>query len=169
MQPHLSGDNFLLGLARIALTFVTFASIVNIFGRGETHKNHLDRGLKFMFEVAIAATLFALLPFPLSYTLGNEREPVVWAIAEGLLSCYLASALWRHTRNYRRTKPAPPHPTLFRWTFVLPTALILILEAVSAVCRPSLAAYSWGLFWLLIPPIVQFALFVRRSGLESNA
>ena len=166
MQPHLSGESFLLGLARIALTFITFASIINIFGREKHIKVHLNSGLKLIFEHGIAAMLLALLPFPILFTMSDGPESEVWRIAEGVMSFYLATVLWRYPRSYKRTKPRPPHPTLFLWTFTLPTLAILGIEAFASVFRPGIWAYSWGLFWLLVPPIIQFAILTIRASKE---
>jgi hypothetical protein len=169
MDIRLNGEGFLLALARIALTFVGFAAVVSLLRhRGREWLPQEVRGLKLMFEFDLAATLFALLPFPLVYALGSEREPLVWRIATSLLACYMTTALWRHYRAHRLGNPRPRHPAIFRWMFTFPMILLVSLESVSAIVRPGLAAYSWGLYWLLIPPIIQFSIFIAHFG-ESNA
>ena len=95
------GENFLLALSRIALTFVGFASIVSLIrhGRSEWLPQEV-RGLKLIVEFGLALTLLALLPFPLAYSFG---ERWAWRIAVAILAIYYANALWRHYRAYTRT------------------------------------------------------------------
>jgi hypothetical protein len=165
MQPHLSGESFLLNVARIALTFIGFASVISLMHHRRTEWLEQEiQGLKLMIEFDLAATLFALLPFPVLFTLGEEREWLVWRISCSLLACYLVIAFWRHYRRYARGIPQPRHPLLFLWTFTAPMVLMILLESVSAVFNPSLAAYSWGLYLLMMLPIVQFCIFMGHFG-----
>jgi hypothetical protein len=159
------GDNFLLAIGRIALTFVGFASVVSLMRHtGRSWLPQEVRGIKLMFEFDLAVVFFSLLPFPILYSLGEHRETTLWRIASSALVVWLAYALWFHWRNYRRASPPPRHPGLFRWAFVLPMIAVLLLEIFAAVRRPSLAAYAWGLLWLLVPPVVQFGIFIKHFG-----
>jgi hypothetical protein len=60
----MKGENFLLAVARIASTFVGFASLVSLLrhSRGSWTTQEV-RGLKLMFKFDLAATFFELLSF----------------------------------------------------------------------------------------------------------
>lgn len=160
------GENFLLAVSRIALTFVTFASIVNLMrhGRGLWTPNEI-RGLKLIVKFDVAAAAFALLPFPVFYSL--KSEDLVWRICGSALSIFLLYAAVSEIRIFRNPEPLNPdlprHPKLFNWAFVLPMVLAILLEAIS-VARPSLGLYSWGLLWLLCPPAIQFLIYLSHFG-----
>jgi hypothetical protein len=160
------GENFLLAVARIALTFVTFASIVNLMRhRGGAWAPNEIMGLKLIVKFDLAATAFALLPFPLFYSLNSES--LVWRVSGTLLSVFFLYGVVTETRNYRkREQPHPDlprHPRLFSWGFILPTVLAILLEGVCAV-KPSLGLYSWGLLWLICPPAIQFLVYLSHFG-----
>jgi len=157
------GENFLLAVARIALTFVTFAGIINLLRHGadKSWSKNETFGLKLMVRFDLGATFFALLPFPLFYTLRNEL--VVWRLSGILLTVFLSFSLVVEVAQYRSARN-PRHPQLFRWLFSLPMILAIGIEAWSATFLPSLAVYSWGLLWLLIPPTVQFLIYLHHFG-----
>jgi hypothetical protein len=162
------GENFLLAVAQIALIFVGFGSLVSLLRhRGRDWLPQEVRGMKLMFEFDLAATILALLPFPLLYSLGKDRETTVWRVASATMVVYLAYALWFHSRSYTRTRPRGRHPMLFRWTFVAPTTAMLFYEILGVLRHPSLATYAWGLLWLLIPPVFQFGVFIKHFGESS--
>jgi hypothetical protein len=161
----MQGENFLLAIGRIALTFVGFASLVSLLRHADRKWLPQEvRGIKLMFEFDLAVTFFSLLPFPLLYSLGKDRETTLWRIASLILVLYLAYALWFHWRSYTQTMTPGRHPTLFRWTFVAPMIGVLLFEIWATACHPSLATYTWGLLWLLIPPVVQFGIFIKHFG-----
>lgn len=158
---QMQGENFLLAVARIALTFVTFASVVNLWRHGPGPWTDNEKfGLKLLVRFDLAATSFALLPFPLFYSL--KSEAAVWRLGGTLLTLFLCYSLLLDARVYRRaTKPR--HPKLFFWLFIVPMIGAIFLEAQS-VWTPSLAVYSWGLLWLMCPPAIQFLIFLSHFG-----
>jgi hypothetical protein len=165
----MKGENFLLAVARIALTFVTFASIVSLLRHGrEDWMTQEIRGLKLMFEFDLAATFFALLPFPLSYTIGAANERAMWRTATWLMAAFLIYALWSQSRLHRNPANKARRPMLFRWLFVVPMFVIIGVEITSALIWPSISGYAWGLFWMLIPPVVQFSIFISYFGVKPN-
>ena len=166
MQLHLNGENFLLGISRIALTFVGFTSIISLMRHRKTEWLPQEiRGLKLMFELDLAVTLFALFPFPVFYLLGDTREQMVWRISELLLAVYLANATIRQNRKYWTCEPSGRHPFMFVWTFTYPMMMASLLQIYGALRFPTLGLYSCGLFGLLVPPIVQFSIFIAHFGI----
>ena len=162
----LRGEDFLLAVARIALTFVTFAGIVNLLrhGRNPWSLNEI-RGLKLMVTFDLAAMLFALIPFPLFYSMKNG--PSVWRCSSALLVMFLVYELVVQWRNYAGAQPR--HPRLFVWLFIVPMIAAIILEITCTLVRPSLALYSWGLLWLMGPPAIQFLIYLSHFGESSSA
>jgi hypothetical protein len=165
---NMKGENFLLAVARIALTFVGFASLVSLLRHGR-HDWLIQeiRGLKLMFKYDLAATFFALLPFPLFYTIGAENERAMWRIASWLMTAFLVYALRSEIRLHR-LNPKPRRPMLFRWLFVVPMFATIGIEVATGLFWPSVAGYAWGLFWLLIPPVVQFSIFISYFGVSQE-
>jgi len=158
-----------LAVARIALTFVTFASIVSLLRHAPGQWLYVEvMGLKLMFEFDLAATFFALIPFPVLYTVGLRHQEVIWRICILLLLAYLTYAFQYHFRTHKKAASKPRHTGVFLWLFTIPMALIIPLEIAGFIWRPSLAFYLWGLLWLLIPPVVQFSLFIRHFGLKPS-
>jgi hypothetical protein len=164
----MKGENFLLTVARIALTFVTFASLVSLlrYRLGDWIVQEV-RGLKLMFMFDLAATFFALLPFPLFYTIGAANEQMVWRIASWLMVGFMVYALRSEIRLHRSPHKSR-HPMLFLWLYVVPMILFIGVEVGTGTFWPSIAGYAWGLFWLLIPPVVQFSIFISHFGVEAE-
>ena len=160
----MTGENYLLAVARIALTFVGFASLVALLRHsGRDWLPQEVKGLKLMFEFDLAATLFALLPFPLLYTFGPKNQAAVWRISGSLLTAYLLGTLWYHYKSHK-SGPRLRHPKVFRWLFLVPMCIFACIQTANVIFWVSLAAYAWTLLWLLIPPIVQFSLFILHFG-----
>ncbi len=42
------------------------------------------------------------------------------------------------------------------------------VEIATGLVWPSIAGYAWGLFWLFIPPVVQFLIFISYFGVKPD-
>lgn len=172
----MTGELFLLTVARLGLVFAGFTGIVGLLHRGVQRwtdpavqwTETQIRGLQLILEFDLAAMFFALLPFPIHYTLGSGREFLLWRISGLPLICYLGFSLLFNTRRYYFTRRPGTHPKLFFGLFVVPTSFFVALETYSVVLKASFAPYAWCVFYLLIPPVIQFILFVVDAKVMSK-
>lgn len=158
----MTGELFLLTVARLGLVLAGFTGIVSILlPRGVNHWTKQEvKGLKLMLEFDLAAMFFALLPFPIYYTVGSSHEHLLWRISSFLLAGYLGWALWTYGRGLKQPNTPPRHPKLYRWLLIYPLVFFLGLEICGVILWPALAPYAWGVFWLLIPPVIQFIIYI---------
>jgi hypothetical protein len=51
---------------------------------------------------------------------------------------------------------------LFLWLFTVPNIVVILLELFGIAYLPGFSLYAWGLYWILVPPVVQFLIFVHH-------
>jgi hypothetical protein len=158
----MSAESFLLTVAKIALGLGGLAGVVSVFRQsGRDWIPQEVAGMRLIFEHTFAAVFFALIPFPLFYSL--DSVSAVWRISSLMLACFLlVEALIQIVRirrlSARGTPPRRRRALLYQ--YFPTTALLFFVQILNAWREGTPSSYAWGLLWLLIAPGFQFFYFV---------
>lgn len=153
----MKSESFLIGVAQIGMVFTGVTGIVAMF-------RHTDQGwlareilaVRFILEHSFAVVFFALLPILFSYMC--ITEPTILRMVSLPLSCFFVFQIY--ITDYRTKRVPSRKPRLLLYTFLYPALFFFEVELLNTIWWGSLPVFIFGLLWLLIPPGVQFYLFV---------
>jgi len=155
---ELPAEGMLLAVSQLGLALGGFAGLLASFWPSQ-HSRALRRSpaLRIILDFTFGALLFGLLPFALFFVSGSQI--LTWRACSLLLAGFLFYELiwwiWRILKGLR-----PVHPFLFYSAFVFVVGVVALLELVNCFSRAPFRGYAVGLLWLLVPPIIQFYLFI---------
>lgn len=155
---ELPAEGMLLAVSQIGLALGGFAGLLASFWPPQ-HSRELRRSpaLRIILDFTFGALLFGLLPFALFFISGNQV--LTWRACSFLLATFLSYELvWWVRRIVKGLRPV--HPFLFYSLFVLVLGVAALVELVNAFSLSSFRVYAVGLLWLLVPPVIQFYLFI---------
>lgn len=155
----MNGTEFFKMIVPTSMGFIGLTALLGVFRRGKSLDVAERAGLWLALELGLMTTIFALLPFPLFYSLDTmtASELLVWRLGSLLLVVYLALHLFAVNENRRRFRAQ--YPQMMRLLLVL-SGIFLTMEFVNAIWWGSLAGYTWGVLWLLALSGIQLIAFV---------
>jgi hypothetical protein len=155
----MNGAEFFRIIVPTAMGFIGLTALLGVLRRGKSTDAAERAGLWLSLELGLMTTIFALLPFPLFYSFdtATTSELFVWRLGSLLLVVYLALHLFVVNDNRRRFRAQ--YPQLMQLLLVL-SGIFLTMEFVNAIWWGSLAAYTWGVLWLLALSGIQLIAFV---------
>jgi hypothetical protein len=157
----MEGESFLLTVAQLGFALAGFAALLSVFRRTETRWSFSElAGQSLIIESSLSAALFALLPFPLFYVVGET----VWQLCSALLVIFFV--LWG-SFDYRRTGQASRRDQLFinrlspsSLLYLLALIGVALLQLANVLDGGTVPSYMAGLLWLLIAAGSQFMIFI---------
>lgn len=155
---ELPAEGLLLAVSQIGLALGGFAGLLASFWPAQ-HSRALRRSpaLRIILDFTFGALFFGLVPFALFFLSGNEV--LTWKVCSFLLAGFLFYELiWWTRRILKGLRPV--HPFLLYGLFVFVVGVAALLETVNGFSRNPFRAYAVGLLWLLVPPVIQFYLFI---------
>ena len=162
-QLSLPSEGLLLAISQIGLALGGFAGLLASFWPSE-HGRALRRSpaLTIILDFTFAALAFGLFPFAVHLLTGDQT--LTWRVCSLLLAGFvlLELILWLR-RILRGVRPV--YPKTFYIGFVLVGAVVAVAEIVNGVSYAMFNAYAIGLMWLLVPPVIQFYLFIVDQDL----
>lgn len=155
---ELPAEGLLLAVSQIGLALGGFAGLLASFWPVE-HSRALRKSpaLRIILDFTFGALFFGLVPFALFFLSGDEI--FTWRVGSFLLAGFLLyEVIWWTRRILKGLRPV--HPVLFYSFFVFVVGVMALLEIVNGFSGDPFRVYVVGLLWLLVPPVIQFYLFI---------
>lgn len=165
----LSGTDYLMSLAAIAVAFVGFSMVVVALRQAtgaELSNIHLHF-VRVLIEGSLAVTAFSLVPGALSYT--SLAIPPIWRLSSAAAAAGFSVYLVVIIRRRRRVSTAPiPLSVIINMTISSLATLLLVANAAGFPFEPNSGAYVVALTWFMVLNGLIFLqnleVFVRPSG-----
>lgn len=151
----MNGTEFFRLVVAAAMGLLGITAVVGVLRRWMQADAAARAGMWIALEVGLVTILFALLPFPLTYSAVSEM--VVWRFGSLMMVLYLTVHLLTVNENRRRYRAQ--YPVVMRLLLVL-SGIFLTMEFINAIWWGSLAGYTWGVLWLLALTGIQLIAFV---------
>jgi hypothetical protein len=159
---ELPGSNYLLALAAISITFVSFSTVAVVLRQTQgAALSEFEAMLLRLFLVSgLWATVFSLLPPLLALF---EIPPVsVWRVSSLFVGLFL---LWREIYFFRRYTQVLPGPMpLSNYLLYAMSALAVLGLLVNAllVPEPGPGLYALAVTWWLVNAVISFIMVLGR-------
>jgi hypothetical protein len=151
----MNGAEFFRMIIMTGMGFLGVTALLGIMRKRMMWDAAERAGMWLSLEVGVAAVLFALLPYPLTYT--GADELFAWRFGSLTLVMYLAWHMIRIGLNHQRFGAQYPWLMIGLLAF---SAMFALMEFINAIWWGSLAGYTWGVLWLLALTGVQLIAFV---------
>ncbi|HEX2622756.1 MAG TPA: hypothetical protein VHL11_21505 [Phototrophicaceae bacterium] len=167
----MSGTEFFRLIVPTAMGLMGVTALMGVFRKRSGLWDAAEQaGLWLSLELGLVAVLFALLPYPLSYSFGitPETETAIWRLGSLLLVLYLIFHMFLVNEKRRRFRAQ--YPLVMRFLLVL-SGIFLTMEFVNAIWWGSLGGYTWGVLWLVALCGIQLIAFVcydRQTTLQNQ-
>ncbi len=152
---------YFYGIVVLGMLLAGFSALVGLRAIVDGDRRPgLRRVLRLAVELGVAAALFALLPFVLSYL--HDSDGFAWRTGSLLLALYGGWVTWRLWRLKRGAG-------LSLIALLVFCAVFLTIEAVNAVWWSSLALYAGGLLWITALDGLLFIALVTYAHAPTHA
>jgi hypothetical protein len=159
---ELAGSTYLLALAAIAITFVSFSTVAVVLWQAQgAALSAYDALLLRLFMVSgLIATVFSLIP-PL-LALFRIAPPLLWRVSSLFFGLLL---LWREIYFFRRhTRVAPGRMPASNYLLYGMSALVVLGLLVNAIVlpEPGPGLYALAATWWLVNSVISFIMVLGR-------
>lgn len=153
----LPGSNYLLALATISITFVSFATVAFVFRQAiGTGLSGLELLLiRTFIRTGLGVTIFALLPLLLG--LLGLLPSLAWRVSSLVLALGHLNGLIAYFRNRAHFQGlAAPLSSYTLFGLSLIVILGLILNTIGIGIKPNVGLYALGTTWILAETMLLF-------------
>jgi hypothetical protein len=154
---NISPDSLLLVIAQLGLALGGFAGVAAAFWGQHSSLVGRSPAMRFLLDYPFGVLGFALFPFAIYQFSGDNL--LTWRICSALLALFLAFELvwWiSQVRGGLRIV----HPWLFYIFYICLSFVIMAAERANIFLQHPFRLYFVGLMALLVPPSIQFCLFL---------
>lgn len=155
--------SFLFAVAALGVTLAGFSGLVTAFHRGDVLQPTDAFRRRQIPEMALFATVLALITGPLADSIGSTSWAIRIAAAIGLAFTLAHSwVLLARVRQYQIKQTTPT------WIGVLVVNLAIFAAAAVSIATGGPVAYEWLLISLLARPMFAFTLALAEVSTEGT-
>ncbi|MFN8530492.1 MAG: hypothetical protein U0670_17960 [Anaerolineae bacterium] len=162
-------QSFLLTVGQVGIALAGFSALISSFRRSDVALTATElAGRSMILEMGLAATFFALIPFPIESILGLLGfNTGVWRISSALILTFLlAWAVYNFSRFTQISQREGAN--VFNMVYNVLLAIVSAFLALNIFFYGSTSFYMIALIWMLMVAGVQFLVFVYRYAQQDN-